>query len=233
MNNRNDILKGKIETPKQILEMLGDKAKVADRMFQALWSNFLKNKGSISATYWYDEFNDPKAFNKFLMLLHKGDWITTRVEPKRNWAEIFFNENKLDKWVSHAEVLKARQSVKFKKYVLTDTAKETPHDTKTSKGIMDVGLTREGQTKQSASKFKYDTEMLIKYREAIVLNVTKSMRMLELEYGVFADDVDYASISTAIVDFHIANPDSDFCLGGHVSDSRGRAISSALRKVVT
>ena len=202
-----------------------------NRMFQALWANYKTNKSPISATYWYDEFNAPKAFNSFVKHLSKSGWITTTVEPKRNWAEIHLNDAKLDKYVTPSEILSMRQYSKFTKYILGSEVKETHNLTKTSKGVKDVGLIRKGQTKASSNMFKFDTAMLFKYFDEIVLEVTKGIRALELDYGIFADNVDYESISTQIVEHHLYSPDTEFCLGGHISDSRGRAVSKALSKV--
>lgn len=232
MNSRESILEGSLELPKQIVELSGSEyASEMEDMFQSIWYNYLKNKGSVSAVYWSDRFNNPVVFNKFVMHLSKAGWINSIVEPKRNWAEIRFNESKLDKWVSSKEVLKIREQKKFLKYQLTDKADTTSNKVKTANGIRSTGLVREGFAKASTVKFKYDTALLKKYREAIELNLTKSMRMLKLEYGVFNDTVDYSSVSKSILEYHMNNPDKEFCLGGNISDSRGRAIYKALGKV--
>lgn len=232
MNSRELILEGKLELPRQIVELSGSEyATEMEAMFQAIWYNYLKNKGSISSVYWSDRFNNPVVFNKFVMHLSKAGWIESIVEPKRNWAEIRFNENKLDKWVTAKEVLKIREQKKFIKYQLTDKADTVTNKVKTADGVKHTGLVREGFAKASTVKFKYDTAMIEKYREAIELNLTKSMRMLKLEYGIFTDTVDYLSISKAILEYHMTNPDKEFCLEGNISDSRGRAIHKALGKV--
>lgn len=232
MNSRERILEGKLELPKQIIELVGNEYVVEmEAMFQAIWHNYLKNKGSVSSVYWSDRFGNQVAFNKFVMHLSKAGWITSVVEPKRNWAEIRFNESKLDKWVSGEEVLKVREFNKFVKYQLTDAFNDVEDKVKTSTGIKSTGLVRKGFAKASATKFRYDVSMIEKYKEAIELNLTKSIRLLELEYGVFADGVDYESISKAILEHHMYSPDKEFCLGGNISDSRGRAIHKALGKV--
>ena len=225
-------MNGHLDLPTQIIDLVGtDHEKVMNNMFQSLWNNYRKNKSGISAPYWSDRFANPKAFNKFLRLLSKAGWITTIVETKRNWGEIYFNEEKLAKWITPTEVLSMRQYTKFNQYKLGNTSVATPTLTRSNGHTASTGINRPGQTKQSASLFKYDTVMLAKYKEEIILNTTKSMRKLELEYDIFMDDVDYKAISTEIVEHHMYSPDTEFCLGGHVSDSRGRAISAALSKV--
>lgn len=231
MNTRASVLDGKLELPEQIVELSGvEYYEVMNRMFQAIWHNYLKNKSSVSAVYWYDEFNNDVVFNKFVMHLSKAGWIKSVVEPKRNWAEIYFNEAKLDKWVSKDEILKVREYNKFNTYKLGKTATER-QNTKTTAGYIDSGLKREGFKKQAKTKFKFDTDMLLKYKDAIILNVTKSIRMLELDYEAFRDDVDYKAVSTAIVESHIFEANETFCTGGSTIDSRGRNISHGLRKV--
>ena len=232
MNTRIAILNGKLELPEQIIELVGSEYRhKMNAMFQALWTNYKNNKGSISATYWADRFNNNVVFNKYLRLLSKAGWITTLVEPKRNWAEVHFNETKLAKWVTTSDVMSMRQYDKFNKYKLTTESTETPSLTRINGKTKSTGLVRNGQAKQSSAMFKYDTIKLYQYKEEIILNVTKSVRKLELEYGIFKDDVDYKAVATAIVEHHLYSPEVEFCLGGHVSDSRGRAISSALSKV--
>lgn len=231
MNTRTSVLDGKLELPEQIVELAGvEYYDVMNRMFQAMWHNYLKNKSSVSAVYWYDEFGNDVVFNKFIMHLSKAGWITSVVEPKRNWAEIYFNEAKLAKWVSKDEILKVREYNKFNTYKLGKTATDR-QNTKTTAGYIDSGLKREGFKKQAKTKFKFDTDMLLKYKEAVILNTTKSIRMLELDYEAFKDDVDYKAVSTSIVESHIFERDELFCTGGSTIDSRGRNISHGLAKV--
>ena len=222
-NTKAAILDGKLYLPQQIIDLVGTQhTAVMTRMFQAIWNNYLNNKGATSVPYWYDQFNDDIAFNSFIQHLSKAGWILCTVEPKRNWSEIHFNEAKLSKYATPEEILSMRQFNKFNKYKLTST---TTTQTRPSQ------ITRNGIAKQDTATFKYDTVYLTKYQEAITLNVTKSMRMLAIEYGDFADNVDYEAVSTSIVEYHMYSPEESFTLGTSRSDSRGRAISAALSKV--
>lgn len=232
MNTREQLLNGVISLPTQIIELSGKEYVVEmTKMFEAIWHNYLKNKGITSSVYWYDRFNNEVVFNKFLTHLSRAGWITSTVEPKRNWAEIRFNEDKLSKWLTKPEILKVREHNKFTKYILEDKVNNVSNKVKTSSGFKVTGIDRPGFAKASSTKFKYDINTLEQYREAIELNLTKSMRMLELDYDIFADGIDYASISKAILEYHIWNDDKEFTLGSNVSDSRGRAIFEALGKV--
>lgn len=232
MNTREQLLNGVISLPKQIIELSGSEyVDVMVKMFDSIWTNYLKNKSSISSVYWYDRFKNEAVFNRFVMHLSKAGWIESIVEPKRNWAEIRFREDKLLKWLSKEEILSVREHNKFTKYVLKDSVNLTANKVKTSSGFKATGIVREGFAKASGVKFKYDVAMIEQYREAIELNLTKSMRMLELDYDIFADGIDYESISKVILEYHIWNGDKEFTLGSNISDSRGRAIFEALGKV--
>lgn len=221
-----------IEIPEQILRMIPDEYhELADDMFQDVWHKFLKDKSSTSTTYWYDRFDNSKVFNKLLLHLSKAGWIIVNTEPKANWSDISFNEDKLDKYASKDRIKKMRQVSKYNKYKLGNKTKDTDNLTKTSKGVRDTGIKRPGQAKASHTRFKFDTDMMIKYQYEIILEVTKGIRKLEAKYGVFNDDVDYKAIATAIVEGHIHSPEEEYTLGGHISDGRGRAISRSLNKV--
>lgn len=224
-NTRAAILDGKLYLPQQIIDLVGTQhTAVMTRMFQAIWNNYLSNKGATSVPYWYDQFNDDVAFNAFVRHLSKAGWIVSTIEPKRNWGEIRFNDSKLSKYANADEILSMRQFNKFNKYKLTSAVKTISHNPM-------LQITRSGIAKQDTAEFKYDTVMLAKYQEAITLNVTKSMRVLAIEYGEFHDNVDYEAISKSIVEFHMYSPDASFTLGESRADSRGRAISAALGKV--
>ncbi len=227
MNKREDLLVGKIELPEQILEIVGVEQDVAKDMFQAIWYNYLKNKKPTNSTYWYDRFEDPKVFNQYIMHLSKSGWITSTVLPRRHWAELSFNETKLEKYVSAVEVEELRYENKLNKYLLTDQlCKAGNNSTKTPKGIKSVGIVREGFAKSSRAMFRFDTKMLMKYRKVITLNVTKGIAEMDLDIDI----AEYSNVAKGVIDTYIAK-DYEYCMNGSISDSRGRNIFKGLSKI--
>lgn len=230
---RIDLLSGKLTMPYQFIELIGDTYEKEMRaMFHSLFHNYIKNKGRISIPYWYDKFGNDHIFNTFLKHLSKSGWVTTNVEPARNWAEMWMNETKLLQFVSSSELINIRKQYKLDKYKLRNTTKLGASDkTKLGKEKTNTGLKREGTAKAGLTKFKYDIKSILKHRAVIEKNLTKSMDKLALDYDLFVDGADYASVSKAVLQYHIDNPELSFSTGDNLNDSRGRAISSALGKI--
>lgn len=230
---RNRLLDGQLILPSQFIELVGDEHEPIMRaMFQSLFHNYIKNKGSTSIPYWYEKFDDDKAFNAFLKHLSNSGWIITEVEPKRNWAEMRMNETKLLTFVSALELTNIRKAHKLDRYKLTAATKLAPDNlTKQGKKKVDTGLERAGFRKAGKTKFQYDIPMIKKYQSIIEQNLTKSMDKLALDYDLFIDGADYSSVSKAVLQHHIDNPDDVFTTGSNTNDSRGRAISDALGKI--
>lgn len=200
-------------------------------MWNSLWVNYLRNKSSISTPYWFDKFQNPAEFNQFLKKLSDDGWITSTVVPSRHWAEISLNESKLLTMVDAEDLIRVRTERKFNKYKLGNSSSNKSNLTRLNGTLTKTGLKRSGFAKAGQSRFKYDTDMMLKYREAIVLNTTKSIRKIEKKHHLVIDGADYKSISEELIDYHLYSPDSEFKLGVNFNDSRGRAISSALAKV--
>ena len=229
---RENLLLGMLDLPEQIIQLSGSQERDAmEHMFASLWHRFLNNKSSTSTVYWYDKFESDKVFNNFLYHLSNSGWATIKTLPTKNWSEIELNESKLLQFVSKELLDNVRRSFKFNKYRMTNSSSTKYNVTKLLGKKQDTGLERKGFSRAGNSKFSYDTKYIEFYREAIELNLTKSMRELGLDAEDFNDDIDYASVSKEILDFHIENPNQVFTTGENVNDSRGRAISSALSKV--
>ncbi len=230
---REHILRGKLPLPEQIIELVGEEHRdIMNRMFSSLWHNFMKNKGKLSIPYWSDEFDCDKVFNTFLEHLSRAGWIISSIQPKRNWGEFYMNEDKLHTFVSPDELIHTREKYKFNKYIMEcNTNVQFSDITKLGKDKLFTGLRRDGFALAGNSKFAYDSDMILRYRNIIELNLTKSMDKLKIEYNTFKDDIDYTSVSKAILDHHISNPSDVFTTGENINDSRGRAISKVLAKV--
>ena len=229
---KENLLLGMLDLPEQIIQLSGSQERDAmEHMFASLWHRFLNNKSSTSTVYWYDKFESDKVFNNFLYHLSNSGWATIKTLPTKNWSEIELNESKLLQFVSKELLDNIRRSFKFNKYRMTNSSSTKYNVTKLLGKKQDTGLERKGFSRAGNSKFSYDTKYIEFYREAIELNLTKSMRELGLGSEEFNDDIDYASVSKEILDFHIENPNAVFTTGENINDSRGRAISSALSKV--
>jgi hypothetical protein len=229
---RENILLGMLDLPEQIIQLSGAQERHAmETMFSAMWHRFLNNKSSTSTVYWYDKFESEVVFNNFLYHLTHSGWATVKTLPTKNWSEIELNESKLLEFVSKDLLDNVRRSFKFNKYRMTNTSATKFNVTKLLGKKQDTGIVRDGIGRAGNSQFSYDTKYIEFYRDAIELNLTKSMRELGLDAEEFNDDIDYASVSKEILDFHIENPNQVFTTGENVNDSRGRAISSALSKV--
>lgn len=229
---KENLLLGMLDLPEQIIQLSGSQERDAmEHMFASLWHRFLNNKSSTSTVYWYDKFESDKVFNNFLYHLSNSGWATIKTLPTKNWSEIELNESKLLQFVSKEILDNIRRSFKFNKYRMTNTTSTKYNVTKLLGKKQDTGLERKGFSRAGNSKFSYDTKYIEFYRDAIELNLTKSMRELGIDAEEFNDDIDYASVSKEILDFHIENPNAVFTTGENINDSRGRAISSALSKV--
>ena len=230
---RASILEGKLPLPEQFIKLVGREYEdQMNRMWSALWFNYVKNKGTISLTYYYEMFDDRSAFNTFLYHLSKSGWAIANVVPARHWAEATLSEDKLLKFVTPGELIAVRAHYKFHQYILTDATDTRDNRTKLGNEIKDTGIKRSGFAKLSSTKFQYDTAKLVEYREAIQLTLTKGMDKIAEEYpDMRRDSADYGAISKAILDYHIDNSNDAFTLNCNVNDSRGRAIKGALKKV--
>ena len=227
---RFELLDGVLSTPTQIEKLVNHPE--FDRFFQSLWHNYLMKAGSTtSGTYWSDEFNDSKAFNRALYHLSKAGWIVSHTIPMRNWSTVMLDPSKLLKWVTEEELIVIRREFKFNKYKMTHRQSTKVNLTKTPKGTMKVGLSRPGIAKTGNHKFKYDTRYISKYYDALLLNTVKSIEKAIEKHQLVLDGADYRTVAVEILDFHLYSPDEEFTMGNSLSDSRGRAISECLSKV--
>ena len=227
---RFELLDGVLSTPKQIDKLVNHPE--FGRFFQSLWHNYLMKAGSTtSGTYWSDEFNDHKAFNRALYHLSNAGWIVSHTIPMRNWSTIQLDDSKLLKWVSKEELITIRKDFKFNKYKMSLRESKKVNLTKTPRGTLNVGISRPGIAKSGNCEFKYDTRFISKYYDALVLNTTKNIQKAIVKHQLDLDGADYKSVAIEILDYHLYSKDDTFTLGNSLSDSRGRAISESLSKV--
>ena len=228
------LLSGHLDLPnyQAFVSAIGpEMANLADKLFQALWYQYLKDKGTINSTYWSSRFNNPFIFNQVVMSLSKADWLISHAIPARNWAEMHINENKLLEYVSQSELEQIRAYNKHRQYLPTNELSTIDDLTRINGRVKNTGLIRTGFMKAGNSRYKYDTQMMQDYSFNIQSNLTKSMdKIAQLHPNMRHDRASYDTISIEIFD-HLVQSDETYTRGNNYSDSRGRAISSALSKV--
>lgn len=200
----------------------------AERFWGALWNCYVRNKGTTSLIYWTEQMNDPVAMNKLLIILK--DWLISDVVPERNWAQVSLNEDKLLMQFTVEELTGYRKDLKFSKYI--PRFKESTKDNLVrSKGVVSkTGLVREGFMKSGHTQYYYDTAMLTKYKDLVILNVNKGMIKMRQTHDIAVDDASYDQVAEGIVEYLATTPEL-FTQGVSYIDSRGRAIKESLKYV--
>ena len=231
---KEQLLAGKLDLPnyKAFVSAIGpEMANLADKLFQALWYQYLKDKGTINSTYWSSRFNNPFVFNQVIMSLSKAGWLISHAIPARNWAEMHINEDKLLEFVSQQDLEQIRAFNKHRQYLPTHELSTIDNLTKINGKSKSTGLIRTGFMKAGNSQYRYDTQMMQDYSLIIQANLTKSMdKIAQLHPNMRHDRASYDTISIEIFD-HLVQSNETYTRGNNYSDSRGRAISSALSKV--
>lgn len=233
MNIRTQILNGNLELPSADMfqEQFGHDAEPTKRMFKAAWHNYLLNKGSISLTYWAEQFSSPVNFNAILKVLADNKWFETHSIPARNWAEASMCEDKLLTYVSADKLAKVRAELKYAKYLPEKLESSVFNLTKQNGKTRYTGLIRYGFRASASTEFNYDVDMLNKYKDSIILNTNKGMQKVRERFPEMnSDSASYDAVSTAIVE-HLAESNGTYSMGNNFSDSRGRSIKEGLSKV--
>lgn len=231
---RDYILAGSLPLPsyEKFIDAIGlDYTKLTDKLFKALWYNYLKDKGSVSGTYWYDKFQSPGVFNTILKSLSEAGWLTSHSIPARNWAEIQLNEDKLLQYVSMDELEQVRAHNKFKKYMLKHDDSTLTQATRLNGKVCNTGLTRAGFAAAGNTPFTYDKHYMDEYAPVIQQNLTKSMdKIAEIYPELRSDRATYDTISIEVLEY-LRQSNETFTRGNNYNDSRGRAISASLGKI--
>jgi len=201
--------------------------------WHSLWNNFLNNEAPVSTTYWFDRIDNVVLFNRLLETLSNEGWVSSIVLQPRHWAEVTLRIEKVLDYIEQDMLTAIRKEVKFNRFKLLNKPANHSNVTKQNGVKSDTGLVREGFTRAGNTKFKYDTDMLYKYFTPIVRNVVKSMRLYDEANGTDStlDQASYMNITKEIIEYHMYSPDEEFTLGENYNDSRGRAISTALKRV--
>lgn len=231
-NRRNLILEGNNPIPMEQLE--GNKEYETIKQFcDSLWNSYIRNPNyQLAIPYWYDKFENELTFRMVMIALAKGGWINSTCNYAASWGQVQLNENKLLKYCSMEELAEVRAEFKYCRYILDINYSTVTNKTKLGKSVVDTGLKRVGFAKAGNTQFGYDTRYISKYKEAIIKNTTKGMMKVREKFPEMGtDEASYDSVSEGVVELYEAYPEELYTTGNNLSDSRGRAISSCLRKV--
>ena len=232
---REQLFAGRLDLPnyQAFVKAIGpDYADLADKFMQALWQQYLKDKGPVSLPYWSDRFDNTEIFNIVLVSLSDAGWVESHSIPARNWAEAYLSEIKLQEYVPISDLERIRATYKFSKYISRIEVSTKTTATRLNGKIQNTGLTREGFMKAGNTRYQFDTSYISNYYSIVKANCTKSMdKIAEICPNLRHDRASYDTISVDILDYHMQHSDEQFSRGDNYNDSRGRAISSGLSKV--
>jgi len=229
----NSILQGRLPMPTiNKLNQLDPQAYTQiELMWQAMWTTYLHNKGTINVPYWAKRVANPKVHNIALKVLAQAGWITILTQPHRNWSEAKLNEAKLLQYVTKSQLDSVRKYYKFNKYLLTNTKSEVSDKVRVNGKIKRTGLNRPGFTKAGNTQFQFDIQYLSVYKEPITKLVNKGIQKMAIRYPQLLDDgANYQEVGAEIVNYY-ASHNGTYTSGERASDSRGRDIAGYLNKI--
>lgn len=199
------------------------------QLWNALWVNYVRNKGSTSLIYWSEKFEDPIIFNKVLIILK--DYVTAAVIPERNWAQVSLNETTLlANHFTEDQLIQYRKTHKYRTYIPKFKESEEDSLVRIKGKVQETGLIREGFAKAANTQYYFDNQALTRHMEAVIRNTNKGMTKMRETHSLPMDDASYDQVSTRIVE-HIAKTPELYTQGISYIDSRGRAIKESLKYV--
>lgn len=228
---RNALLNGELPWPgTKVCLVYPDKAEDILALWRAIWHNYLR-KQDTNGLYWYEKLGH-KCYNDVIRRLSFNGWVVSHCLTGRKWASIELNTDKLLEYVTIDELHDIRRDYQFEKYLLERRMARASKLVKQNGKIKRTGLVREGFRDAGNTQFGYDMAKLAEYKDAVKMNLTKSMDKIREQYPEMqCDSASYDNVSVGIFDWHYSNQRETFTTGDSISDSRGRAISQGLRKV--
>ena len=234
---RDMMFNGKLYMPKivKIKEVYGDKVYDSiERMFSAMWNAYLKQgeSGTVSLPYWAKQISNVKAMNIALKILSQNGWVTSVSLPTNNWGEARLNESKLLEYMTIEELSSVRKSIKFSKYVLKAEPEATRNNLIQMQGkTVKTGLVRDGFMKAGNTKFRFDVDMMERYKEEVSALVNKGIEKMAVKHPKIKDDLaNYGNVGREIVEHYIWDGGT-YSAGQGKIDWRGRDISGMLNKI--
>ena len=227
---RDEILKGRLSYPGSIFDDYPDQENDIEAFWKAVWFNFL-NDNDTNGLHWYEKLGRV-LYNDLIRRLSHNGWVDSHSLTGRKWASVEIVLNKLLEFVTEDELEDVKANYKYSKYILGFNNSTRSNKVRQNGKVKFTGLIREGFRDVGNTQFGFDMRALEKYEVAVVKNLTKSMDKIRHMYPEMKNtSSSYDSVSAGIYEWHKENELSVFTTGENVSDSRGRAISSALGKV--
>ncbi len=228
---REMILDGKLEFPGTALfEKYPDQEDDINRFWKAVWSNYLNNNET-NGLRWYDELGI-KLYNDLVRRLSHHGWVNSSSLAGRKWASVELCTAKLLEFVSEEELENVKANRKYDMYLLGFSDSTLSSSVRQNGETKHTGIERHGFMATGNTQFGYDMAMLDKYKDAVVKNLTKSMDKIRKVHPDMLDSASsYDAVSVGVYEWHLRNDEEVFTTGSNVSDSRGRAISTSLKKI--
>ena len=208
---------------------------IAIEMLNSLFYRITYNMGKTSLVFWLDKFSDHKQGNRMILALAESGVINTSI--KHNYAEIEMSKEWLLFNHTQEELDELITANRLNKYLPLRSDQKKPliaNQVKLVSGIKPNGLTRPGFAKAGHHEFKYDTQMMTKYKPEIIQFSIKAMTKMEAKLHRslrIPEGYDYGSIIEQAIDIITAESNESYILGSLVLDSRGRAIYETLKTI--
>lgn len=202
-----------------------------EEVLNALEWNWVNGNQGLSTPYWA-KLGGEEKLDKLIYALSEAGWVISVANARMRWGEFKLNQEMIDKHLTQEQQITYKTKVRVKKYAMRNVENLTADLVKTPTGYRKTGLIREGFTKCSNVTFRLDTMPLVKYYDAVLANLTKSMdKIIEKYPSIKLDETSYSVISKELLDYYIFHHNNTYNLEGNVSDSRGRAIYNALSRI--
>jgi hypothetical protein len=202
-----------------------------EHILNALEWHWVNGNSPMSTPYWADKVGHTNLDN-FIYALSQADWVVSKANARAKWGEFYLNQAKIDTYLTQEKQRIYRTKARIAKYTMKYVDNLTPDLVKTADGIQATGLVRKGFAKCANQPFKLGIAPLVKYYDAVLANLTKSMDKIMVKYPTIKQDsTNYAVISKELLDHYIFHEDTVYNLEGNISDSRGRAIYNGIRRV--
>ena len=228
---REQLLKGHLPFPgTTVLLKYCNKQEDIQAFWRAIWHNYLGNSDT-NGLYWYDKLGH-ECYNDVVRRLCHNGWAVSHSLTGRKWASIELVTDKLYEFVTPDELQMIKTENQYQKYVLECKEARASKLVRQNGKTKRTGLVRTGFRDAGNTQFGYDMAKLEEYEKAVKLNLTKSMDKIRQDYPEMqCDSASYDNVSCGIFDWHNENRMETFTTGDNINDSRGRAISQALKKV--
>lgn len=202
-----------------------------EHILNALEWHWVNGNSAMSTPYWADKVGHVNLDN-FIFALSEAGWLVSKANARMKWGEFFLSQAMIDKHFSKEEQLAYKVKARTNKYAMRYKENLRDDQVKTAEGIQATGLIRKGFALCSNQPFQLDVAPLVKYYDAVLANLTKSMDKIMVKYPTIKqDESNYAVISKELLDFYIFNEDNIYNMEGNTSDSRGRAIYNGIKRV--